>query len=140
MGSQTFSPATDSRVGHPRNIDTLLLDSIDQVLGDLLGMKVRDAVYAHLADAYSLEAQNIPRNLQKFSRVLEEVFGKSGQTVGYAICRKLFEKLEWTFMEVEGFDFLDYVEGAKVKLAHHSANRSSNILNSENSEDSEMLV
>ena len=140
MGSQTFSPATDSHVGRPRNIDPLLLDSIEQILDDLLGRRVRDAVYAHLADTYSLEAQNIPRNLQKFSRILEEMFGKSGKTIGYAICRKLFEKLEWTFIEVEGFDFLDYVEGAKVKLAHQSAPRRSDMPNDENFEGSEMLV
>ncbi len=137
---ETFSKATDSRVGQLRNIDTLLLDSIDQVLCDLLGKRVRDAIYAHLTDTYSLETQNIPKNLQKFSRALEDVFGKSGKTVGYAICRKLFEKLEWTFIEVEGFDFLDYVEGAKVKLAQQSATRNFNILNNENSEDSGMLV
>jgi len=118
----------------PNTLDDLLLESIDQVLSDLLGTKSREAVYDHLERNYSLAREKIPKDLDRFFALLEETFGKGSKTIGKAIIRKLFEKLGWEFGEIGGFDFFDYLEAVRARIARElieqakSANRHYNSL------------
>ena len=133
------STATSSEsLSSPHNglntLDDLLLGSIDQVLLDLLGTKSREAVYDHLERNYSLAREKIPKDLDRFFALLEETFGKGSKTIGKAIIRKLFEKLGWEFGEIGGFDFFDYLEAVRARIARElvehakSANRHYNSL------------
>ena len=123
-----------AQVTEPKTLDDLVLESVDEVLADLLGRKCKEAIYDHLERNYSIAREKIPKNLQKFFELLEETFGRGSKTIGKAVIRKLFEKLGWEFAEIGPFEFFDYLEAIRARIATElieharSANRQYNSL------------
>lgn len=101
----------------PGTLDDLLVECVDEVLTGLLGRKAREAVYDYLVRNYSISREKLPKNLHKFFELLDQTFGKGSKTIGNAIVRKLFEKLDWEFTEIPGFEFFDYLETARARIA-----------------------
>lgn len=106
--------ASDSE---PKTLDDLIFESADEVLTDIIGRKPKEAVYDHLERNYSIARYAIPKNLPKFVEVLEATFGRGSATICRAIVRRLFQKLGWEFTEIKGFEFLDYLEAARARIA-----------------------
>lgn len=100
-----------------KTLNDLLLESIDEVLDNLLRRKARDAIYDYLARNYSVAREEVVGNLDKFFQLMEEAFGKGSKTIAKCIVRRLFEKLGWKFEEIHGFDFYDYLEFARARMA-----------------------
>jgi hypothetical protein len=100
-----------------KSLDDLLLQSIDEVLADLLGRRTREAVYDSLERNYSLARSDIPNELNKFFGLLERNFGKGSITIGKSIIKRLYEKLDWKFADVPGFEFMDYMEAIRTRFA-----------------------
>lgn len=101
----------------PSTLDSLLVESIDEVLTDLLGRKTREAIYDYIERNYSFNRENLPKNLHKFFELLDQTFGKGSKTIGNAIIKKLFKKLKWEFAKIPGFEFFDYLEAARARIA-----------------------
>ena len=101
----------------PGTLDGLLVESIDEVLIGLLGRKTREAIYDYIERNYYFNRENLPKNLHKFFELLDRTFGKGSKTIGNAIIKKLFEKLKWEFAEIPGFEFFDYLEAARARIA-----------------------
>ena len=76
-----------------KEIDLLLLESLDQVLDDLLGKVVREAFYDHLERNYYIGREDVPKRLGDFLLILERTFGKSGKTIERTIARRLCTSL-----------------------------------------------
>ena len=76
-----------------KDIDLLLLESLDQVLDDLLGKTVREAFYDHLERKYYIGREDVPKRLGDFLLILERTFGKSGKTIERTIARRLCTRL-----------------------------------------------
>ena len=100
-----------------KTLNDLLLESIDEVLDNLLRRKAREAIYQYLARTYSLARDDVPGNMDKFFQLTEEAFGKGSRTIAKCIVKRLFEKLGWKFEEIHGFDFYDYLEFARARMA-----------------------
>lgn len=135
LASTTPLPGSmHEQVTDPKTLDDLVLESLDEVLADLLGKKCKEAIYDHLERNYSIAREKIPENLQKFFELLEETFGRGSKTIGNAVIRKLFEKLGWEFGEVGSFEFFDYLDAMRARIARElvehakSANRQYNTL------------
>jgi hypothetical protein len=77
-----------------KSINYLFLESLDEVLVDLLGQRVRDAFYDHIESHYYMTRTEIPGRLNDFLLVLERTFGKSGKIIERTIARRLCAKLE----------------------------------------------
>jgi hypothetical protein len=77
-----------------QDIDRLLLESLDDVLYDLLGKQVRDVFYDHLERNYYIGREDVPERLGDFLLILERTFGKSGKTIERSIARRLCTKLD----------------------------------------------
>ena len=77
-----------------KDIDRLLMESLDEVLDDLLGKRVRDAFYDHLERTYYIGREDVPKRLGDFILILERTFGKSGKTIERTVARRLCEKLD----------------------------------------------
>jgi hypothetical protein len=71
----------------------LLLQSLDEVMDDLLGKHVRQAFYDYVERNYYFGRDDIPQHLGDFLLVLERTFGKSGKTIERAIAKRLCSKL-----------------------------------------------
>jgi hypothetical protein len=76
-----------------KDVDRLLLDSMDEVLDDLLGKQVRETFYDYLERNYYIGREEIPRRLGDFLLILERTFGKSGKTIERTLARRLCAKL-----------------------------------------------
>lgn len=106
--------ATDTTA---RSLDDLLQQCIDEVLSDLLGTRAREAVYDHLERNHALSRSDIPRHMNKFMELLEETFGKGSKTIGKAIIRRLYQKLEWNFYDNPSYEFMDYLDTIRARIA-----------------------
>jgi len=73
--------------------DRLLLQSLDEVIDDLLGKHVRVVFYDYMERNYYFGRDDIPQHLGDFLLVLERTFGKSGKTIERAIAKRLCTKL-----------------------------------------------
>lgn len=100
-----------------RSLDDLLQQCIDEVLSDLLGTRAREAVYDHLERNHALSRTDIPRHMNKFMELLEETFGKGSKTIGKAIIKRLYEKLEWDFYDNPGYEFMDHLDAIRARIA-----------------------
>ncbi len=100
-----------------KSVDDLLLQSIDEVLLELLGRRARDAVYDHLERNQSLARSEIPKHLNKFVQLLDETFGKGSKTICKSIIRRMYNKLEWKFSETQDYEFMDYLDAIRVRIA-----------------------
>jgi hypothetical protein len=76
-----------------KDVDRLLLESLDEVLDDLLGKHVRETFYDHMERNYYIGREDVPRRLADFLLILERTFGKSGKTIDRALARRLCTKL-----------------------------------------------
>jgi len=100
-----------------KSLDDLLQQCIDEVLSDLLGTRVREAVYDHLERNHALSRNDIPKHVNKFLELLEETFGKGSKTIAKAIIRRLYEKLEWEFNDAAGYSFMDHMDAIRARVA-----------------------
>jgi hypothetical protein len=76
-----------------KDIERLLLESLDDVLDDLLGKQVRKAFYDHMERDYYIGREDIPERLGDFLLILERTFGKGGKTIERTVARRLCTKL-----------------------------------------------
>jgi hypothetical protein len=116
------SLVADSAASHmssvnARTLDDLLAESVDEVLDGLFGRRAKEAIYDHMATHYSLAREEIPRSMDKFFKVTEKTFGEGSKTIYRSILKRLFKKLEWKFEEIPGFEFEDYLEAARARIA-----------------------
>jgi hypothetical protein len=123
QASTASVPEAPFRYLESYTLEDLLVESVDEVLRDLLGTKVREAIYDYLERNYKIARDLVPRNLVTFFTVLDEICGKSSRIIGKAIASRLFTKLGWKFVEVKGFEFVDYLEEARARIARELIQR-----------------
>lgn len=112
-------PITRTLSSYVRSIklDNLLRDSIDEVLGGLMGRRAKEGVYEYLEKNCSCHREQISEHLPKLFELLEEMFGEASKIIGIEIAKKLFEKFGWEFQRKSNFGFFDYLEVARSKVA-----------------------
>jgi hypothetical protein len=115
--SRSQTPVCAAKLAYATSLDALLLECIDEGLTDLLGRRAREAVYDHLERNLFLSRNEIPLRLDDFFSLLDETFGKGSKTIGRYIARKLYTKLDWEFVDVATFQFADYLEMVKDRIA-----------------------
>ncbi len=106
-----------ARYLNPKTLDGLLVDSIDQVLSDVLGRKAKEAIYDYMERNYQVAREDIPRNIENFFALMEEVFGRGSKTIARCIMKQLWQQLGWKFTDIPGFEFSDYLEAARARIA-----------------------
>ena len=112
IAGSLYTPDTTAR-----SLDDLLLHCIDEVLADLLGRRTREAIYDCLERDHSLARSDIPKHMTLFLQLLDETFGKGSRTIWKLIIKRLYEKLEWKFYDNPGYEFIDYIEEIRAKIA-----------------------
>jgi hypothetical protein len=89
--------------------DAALVDSIDNVLTDVLGTRTRELFYDHLARECSLAKEEVPEHLDEFRVVLEQGLGEAASFVEKCIVRRLYATLGWQFLDIPGFGLNEHV-------------------------------
>ena len=102
---------------HTDAFGSLVLESIDEALTDLLGRRAREAIYDYLERNSLVAINELPNRLEVFLKLLDDTFGKGSKTIGKVVAKKLYSKLEWDFAEIPGYALTDYVQTARARVA-----------------------
>ena len=102
-------------------IDRLLVESLDEALTGLLGIRAREAIFEHLERNCLLTREEIPNRLADFFGLMNETFGKGGKTIARVIAKTLYSKLGWEFVEVPSYEFEDYLRVARDRLKRETS-------------------
>jgi hypothetical protein len=89
----------------------LLLDSIEEVLDNLLGKRAKQAIYACL-ERQGLPQRQIPEHLPRFDAFLEDKFGRAGRVIEARIAERLYTQLGLELIAVPHYGLTDYVDVA----------------------------
>ncbi len=100
-----------------RTVDSLFSDCLDQVLTDILGRRAKEAIYDYMERNYAVAREDIPKKIENFFMLTEELFGKGSKTIARCIMTRLWRQLGWKFIEIPGFEFPDYLEVARARIA-----------------------
>jgi hypothetical protein len=103
--------------------DYLLLEAIDEALGDLFGRRSRDQIYDHLATEYRYGREELPMKIYEFYGFLENTFSSGSKTLGRTIIRRLSDKLGYEFVHVPNFEFFDYLDALRARAERDAARR-----------------
>jgi hypothetical protein len=75
------------------NINHLIVQSLDDVLDEILGKPMRQAFYDLLERNYYISRESIPSQLGDFLLILERNFGKNGKAIRRDIAQRLTQDL-----------------------------------------------
>jgi hypothetical protein len=73
--------------------DQLLIEAIDEALSSL-GEPVKNAVYQHLQNDFSIEKDKIPSQIEEFSNIIHKIFGLGASRLEIKFMKNLNSKLE----------------------------------------------
>jgi hypothetical protein len=104
-----------------KTIEALLGDCIDHVLCEVLGIKVKEAIYDYMERNYAVAKKDIPTNMGKFFTLTEEALGSGSRTLARCIVKRMWQQLGWTFTDMPGLEFWDYLEIARARMAREAA-------------------
>jgi len=91
----------------------LLVSAIDEALNSL-GESVKQSIYFHIENKFTVERNEIPENLEEFQGGLEKIFGAGARFIEILIMKNLHTKIGLPLkMENENFEFVEYVGVAK---------------------------
>jgi len=90
---------------------SLLLNAIDEVLGNLLGERAKQIIYGCLENQ-GLRKNQIPENLCGFDAFLEDNFGRGGPAIERQIAKRLYTQLGMQLDESAHYALADYVDMA----------------------------
>lgn len=82
----------------------------------ILGESGREATYFRLQKSYALKKEDIPDNPETFVDYLEKIFGLGAKVIEKAIIKSLYRKLGLEYREKKVFDFMEYLNEAKMRL------------------------
>jgi hypothetical protein len=96
-----------------REFDKLLLSAIDEALTSL-GESVKQSIYFHIENKFSVARNEIPENLVEFQGGLEKIFGAGARFIEILIMKNLHSKIGRSLMmESEQLEFVEYVDVVK---------------------------
>ena len=97
-----------------RAFDELFLIAIDEALTSL-GESVKQSIYFHIENKFSVARNEIPRNLQEFQGGLEKIFGTGAQFIEILIMKNLHAEIGLPLIIEKGdqLEFIEYVKAAK---------------------------
>ena len=106
-----------------QEFDKLLLSAIDEALNSL-GESVKQSIYFHIENNFSVTRNEIPKNLAEFQGGLEKIFGTGARFIEILIMKNLHSKIGFPLkMESEQLEFVEYVDVAKesfLKQVHET--------------------
>ena len=89
------------------------MNAIDEALNSL-GESVRQSIYFHIENKFSVARNKIPENLMEFQGGLEKIFGTGARFIEILIMKNLHSKIGLPLiMESEQLEFVEYVDAAK---------------------------
>lgn len=91
-----------------------MLSAIDEALNSL-GESVKQSIYFHIENKFSVTRNEIPGNLIEFQGGLEKIFGTGARFIEILIMKNLHSKIGFPLVmkKSEQLEFVKYVDAAK---------------------------
>ena len=106
-------PSPQAKSGNcSKEFDEILLSAIDNALISL-GESVKKSIYYHLEEQFQLKRNQIPNQLNKFQKAIEQIFGSGARFLEILIMKNLYLKAGVTVSMEEKVSFIDYVKELK---------------------------
>ena len=103
-----------------QEFDKLLLGAIDEALNSI-GESVKQSIYFHIENKFSVTRNEIPENLLEFQGGLEKIFGTGARFIEILIIKNLHLKIGFPLkMKSEQLEFTEYVNAAKESFLKHT--------------------
>lgn len=97
--------------------DGILVKCIQDTIGGVMGVRVRDVVYLELLERFSVTREALPRHLESLESVLEKALGPvATRTISRAIARRLCSELHIDFSDKPHFRLVDYVSEIRNQM------------------------
>ncbi len=96
-------------------LSTLLSESIDETMRDLLGEHATQVIYGYL-EKHGVPRYRLAENLPVFDSFLEDKFGRGAGVIGREIAKRLCTHLGIEPVESPHFALVDYVEMTSRRL------------------------
>ena len=75
-----------------QRFDQLLIEAVDEVLVSL-GEQVKNHLYIHLENNFSIRKNDLPQRIKEFSHFLFRIFGSSAHNLEIRFMKTLFAKI-----------------------------------------------
>jgi hypothetical protein len=94
--------------------DKFLLCAIDEALNSM-GKSVRQSIYFHMENKFSINRNEIPGNLQEFQEGLEKIFGTGARFIENLIIKNLHTRIGRPLLmeKNEQLELIEYVGATK---------------------------
>lgn len=99
-------------------LDRCIVAAIDEaceVLGDEL---FKSAFYYQVARR-GIRREEIPQKLEAFQNVVSELLDGGNRDFERLMAKRLYGKLRLAFEKIDDWDFVDYVDEARIKFQKH---------------------
>jgi hypothetical protein len=102
---------------YQKDFQKTFLEAVEEGLLTL-GNSPKQAILFHLENTFKIKLEEIPKNLAEFQKALEKIFGPGAAYVEKLILKRLYEKfqLEFENLENQQLDLLTSVEDIKRRL------------------------
>jgi hypothetical protein len=94
--------------------DKILLSAIDEALKSL-GESVRQSIYFHIENKFSVARNEIPENLEQFQGGLKEIFGAGAQFIESLIIKNLHTRIGYPRITVKSkkLEFIEHLDASR---------------------------
>ncbi len=99
---------------HRQVFEELLLEAIDEGLSSL-GTSTKQALYLHLERNFKISREDIPEEIEEFTKAIEEIFGTGAKLLEIQIMKRLCERIGRFkyFPQQEDIVFTEYIEALR---------------------------
>ena len=93
-----------------------LLKTVDKELKRIFGEVATSLIYSYLEDNLSLKQEDIPKQIEVFSKGLDSFLSSGAKVVEKVTLENLYLSFGFEFKAKEGFSFVDYVNELKKRV------------------------
>ncbi len=98
-----------------RNLDSILLDSMDQTLTGMFGVQITRAIYSYFEEKFGIRREEMVPHFDRLLLAFSEAFGERG-VLERAVAKRFYANLGLRFIEQPTYALLDYFKEAKNLL------------------------
>ena len=97
----------------PRRLDGILFRCIDETLGGMIGLVLKDSIYLRMLTKFLVTRNELPAHIDQLVATMEEGFGeRSTAIISRAIAKRLFAELRLQIPLESDLQLQDYVNVA----------------------------
>jgi len=104
------------------SFNDILVDSFDEVVTEVVGVKVSSILWRHYQAFLGITRDEIPHQLPKLFESIQTIFGTGDGTVGERVVKKMYAKAHVPLEYIDNRPLAEYAEKLKQILTQDHKN------------------